>query len=139
MLGPDVTADNHARADYSPIKSWARESLAFEVVSERDKVEIICTGEGLEKRIRFSRDGAIEVSWTWDTAGNNEGVHFATEISLFRPLEIEATPSAVKWVAPVETVAKSEKGLDRTIQGEAVTLLWEASLGAAALRIRRSR
>ena len=35
-----------------------------------------------------------------------------------------------------ETVSKSEKGLDRTVQGESVTLLWNAALGGASLRVR---
>jgi len=92
-------------------------------------------GDGLEKRIRFSERGEIEVSWTWDSSAFKPNDIFASEISLFRPLDIVASPAATTWTAPVETVSKSEKGLDRTVQGESVTLLWNASLGAATLRI----
>ena len=73
------------------------------------------------------------------TAFRGAGALFASEISLFRPLELEPAPAATRWVAPIETVAKSEKGLDRTVQGESVTLLWDAALGAATLGVRRSR
>jgi hypothetical protein len=137
ILGADVTAAQHALAVYAPLKSWARAPLDFEVIQEREAVEIVCRGVGLEKRIRFTEDGSMTVSWMWDPSAFEIGARFASEISLFRPLEIEADSDPTRWVAPVETVAKSEKGLDRTVQGESVTLLWNASLGAASLRVRR--
>ncbi len=139
ILSGDVTPVRHARADYTPVKSWARSRLDFEVIAQDDVVEIVCNGDHIEKRIRFSENGAISVSWTWDPSAFQAGARFASEISLFRPLDIEAIPAGTVWTAPVSTVSKSEKGLDRTVQGESVTLLWSAALGAAALRIRRSR
>ncbi|MBA3342593.1 MAG: DUF1926 domain-containing protein [Gemmatimonadaceae bacterium] len=136
VLGAEVTADQHARASYTPIKSWARALLEFEVIQERDAVEVVCAGDGLTKHIRFAEDGSITVSWRWNHSAFEAGTRFASEISLFHPLELEAAPTATRWVAPVETVAKSEKGLDRTVQGESVTLLWNASLGGATLGVR---
>ena len=135
FIGGDVTAERHAKADYKPVKTWARAALAFEVVESTGAIEVVCTGSGLEKRIRFTGDGEIAVSWIWDTPAIDSGARFASEISLFRPLEIET--DSILWIAPVETVSKSEKGLDRTVQGESTTALWEASLGRAELRIRR--
>jgi len=135
MLSSDLTPEKHARADYTPLKSWARSRLDFKVIELLDAVEIVCIGDRIEKRIRFSERGEIEVSWTWDSSAFKPNDIFASEISLFRPLDIVASPAATTWTAPVETVSKSEKGLDRTVQGESVTLLWNASLGAARLRI----
>jgi hypothetical protein len=139
ILGAAITPDQHARADYTPLKSWARSRLDFEVIEQKDAVEIVCTGDGLEKRIRFAEDGAITVSWTWDSSAFEPNARFASEISLFRPLDIVPIPAGTMWTAPVATVSKSEKGLDRTVQGESITLLWSATLGAAELGIRRSR
>ena len=136
ILGADVTPDRHARADYTPLKSWARSRLDFNVIEEKDAVEVVCTGDGVEKRIRFSENGEIAVSWTWDPSAFEANARFASEISLFRPLGIVGSPAATTWTAPVETVSKSEKGLDRTVQGESVTLLWNASLGGAGVRVR---
>jgi 4-alpha-glucanotransferase len=136
ILSADVTPDAHARAVYSPLESWARSRFEFDVIREEDSVEIVCSGDGLEKRIRFSENGEIGVAWTWDPSAFAASAMFASEISLFRPLEIVANPAAMTWTAPVETVSKSEKGLDRTVQGESVTLLWSSSLGAAGLRVR---
>jgi Alpha-amylase/alpha-mannosidase len=135
IISGDVTADQHARASYTPLKTWARAALAFEVIEDGGSIEVSCRSDGLEKRLSFSEDGTIDVSWTWDASAFRAGDRFASEISLFRALEIET--NAILWRAPVETVAKSEKGLDRTVQGESVTALWDASLGRAALRIRR--
>ncbi len=139
MLSTDLTAAEHASASYLPLATWARTPLDFEVIEAASTIEIACRGHGLEKRIRFSEEGSIDVLWRWDASAFQPGALFASEISLFRPLEIEATPAAMRWDAPVETVAKSEKGLDRTVQGGSVTLLWNASLGAAGLRVHRIR
>jgi Domain of unknown function (DUF1926) len=46
-----------------------------------------------------------------------------------------ATPAAEEWRFDIETVAKSERGFDRTRQGENVTLRWPVELGAAALEL----
>ena len=137
MLGADVTATGRARV-YTD-KDWARVAMAIEVIQEKDAVEIVCNGHGLTKRIRFAEDGSITVSWSWDPAAFDPASRFSSECSFFRPLEIEAVSAAAKWVTPVETVAKSEKGLDRTVQGESVTLLWTASVGSAKLVVRRIR
>ncbi len=57
-----------------------------------------------------------------------------TELSLGHPLVIEA-PRATEWRYPIETIAQSESGLDRTRQGESVTLGWPVSAGAARVTL----
>ncbi len=92
--------------------------------------EITCSGAGVEKRFQFADNGEIIVTWTWSSV-----FPFSTEISITRELDITATPSAKQSVKSVETVAKSERGFDRTVQGQSVTLEWDASLGRAEVRI----
>ena len=53
-----------------------------------------------------------------------------------RPLALTCTPAAEEWRFDIETVAKSERGFDRTRQGESVTLHWPVAAGAAALVLR---
>jgi Domain of unknown function (DUF1926) len=89
----------------------------------------------LEKHIRFDADGRIGVRWTWDPAAAEPGDRFATELSLAGPVRIAATPAAEEWRFDIETVAKSERGFDRTRQGENVTLRWPVELGAAAVEL----
>ena len=105
-----------------------RADQSFEVVGNN---EIVLKGENIEKRIRFSDRGEIDISWRWTVQ-----THFTTEISSTRPLHLEAKPEAVRSSEIVETVAKSEKGFDRTVQGESVTLWWSQAQGSAELRIR---
>ena len=93
VLGADVTAARHALASYKPLKSWARVAMAFEVIQEKDAVEIVCTGDGLTKRIRFAEDASITVSWSWDPTAFDPAARFTSECSFFRPLEIEAVAS----------------------------------------------
>lgn len=105
-----------------------RADQSFEVVGNN---QIVCRGPNVEKTLRFTEQGEITISWEWNVATG-----FTTEISSTRPLNLEANPTAESSTEPVETVAKSERGFDRTVQGEAVTLRWDAPLRAAELRIR---
>jgi hypothetical protein len=88
---------------------------------------------GLEKRIEFAPDGSISVSFQWDPSSGHPDDLFTSELSLFAPLEIRSDPAAEQWSFPIETVAKSERGLDRTRQGQSVTLRWPVHLGRAAV------
>ena len=141
IIGADVTESQYARADYEPVKNWARVSLECVGLDDNaeddnsEDVTIVCDGDGVTKLIQFSEDGSIMIRWVWDPRQFETPLRFATEISLFRPLQIETTPEAVRWVSPVETVAKSERGLDRTVQGESVTLLWNISVAMATVRL----
>jgi hypothetical protein len=100
---------------------------------------VVCTvpaGRGrLEKRIRCEADGRLAVEWRWDPDAAEPGDLFATEISLAGPARLDCTPAADEWRFPIETLAKSERGLDRTRQGESVTLRWPVELGSAAVML----
>jgi hypothetical protein len=106
-----------------------------------DGVEIRCSlpgrdgGQPLTKTFQFRRDGRLSVAYTWDATLGGERDVFAPELSLFRKLELRCEPQADMWVHPVETVAKSERGLDRTLQGESVTLRWPLAAGAARVEV----
>jgi len=63
------------------------------------------------------------------------GVVFSTEVSLSHPLELRTTPPAEAWSFPIATVAKSERGLDQTVQGESVTLRWPAAAGGVMIAV----
>ncbi len=75
----------------------------------------------------------LSYSWNPGIAGPDD--LFAPEFSLAAPLEIRPTPAPEEWRFSIETVAKSERGLDRTRQGESVTLRWPLRLGKAQVEI----
>ena len=100
---------------------------------------MVCTvpdgRERLEKRIRIDAAGRIAVRWRWDPSAAESGDLFATELSLAGPVRLACTPAADEWRFDIETLAKSERGLDRTRQGESVTLRWPVELGGAAVEL----
>jgi hypothetical protein len=89
----------------------------------------------MEKRLEFSSDGTLRVSYRWNPSLAQPGDFFTTELSLFAPLDLTSEPAADIWSFPIETVAKSERGLDRTRQGDSTTFRWPVHLERASLRI----
>ncbi|MBA3260418.1 MAG: DUF1926 domain-containing protein [Gemmatimonadales bacterium] len=139
MLPGSLILDRYAGAEYWPTVSWAGERVGVEVVRRRDAVEVVCrplAGRAeMVKRYRFESSGLLRVSYTWDPAPWAPDDWFAPEISIASPLNFECSPAAEIWRFPIETVAKSERGFDRTRQGESVTLRWPAAAGRAAVEV----
>ncbi|MBA3496699.1 MAG: DUF1926 domain-containing protein [Gemmatimonadales bacterium] len=137
ILPGGVGLEDYARGDFWAIVSWARRRCAFTVDRREGGVEVVCAapdGRGqLEKRIRFEPDGRVDVRWRWDPAAAEPGDLFGSELSLAGPVGLDCTPGAETWRFDIETVAKSERGFDRTRQGESVTLRWPVELGGAGV------
>jgi hypothetical protein len=130
LLPRGVTLEDYVGGEFWAIQSWARRRCEFTVERRAGGVEVVCTvpeGRGrLEKRIRCEADGRL-------AEAAEPGDLFATEISLAGPVRLDCTPAPDEWRFPIETLAKSERGLDRTRQGESVTLRWPVELGSAAV------
>jgi hypothetical protein len=123
------------------VRSWARSPAHFQIAAAEHAVEVRLSfhadGAPLLKIVRIAADGRLNVSYEWGAVadGDTEGAVFAPELSLFRPLALRFDPEPEVWTFPVETVAKSERGLDRTRQGESVTPRWPLHLGRAHLEL----
>jgi hypothetical protein len=142
VLPHGLRYDEYALGDYWPTKSWARTTCQFTIEPAEDTVEIMCTFPGVEgagasltKRLRFARDGSLSVDYRWDKGLSAPADLFAVELSLFGGLEVRTDPPAERWTYPIETVAKSERGFDRTRQGDSLTLRWKMEVGAAMVRL----
>jgi hypothetical protein len=142
VLPSGLTLEQYAAGDYWPTRSWAQSPCTFAIQREHDSIAVVCSfrepGAGektLEKRVGFTADGSLTVSYRWDPSIGQPDDLFAPEISLFAPLEIRAEPEADVWTFAIETVAKSERGLDRTKQGNSVTLRWPLHLGHATVQL----
>ena len=136
VLPQGLTLEQYAAGGYRPARSWAQSHCNFSIDQQHDTVAITCTfGEGMEKRMEFAADGNLAVSYQWDPALGQPHDLFATELSLSAPLEVRSDPAADVWTHPIETVAKSERGLDRTTQGQSVTLRWPVHLGRSAVQL----
>lgn len=139
VLPRGVTLDEYVRGDYWSVASWARRPLAYVVERQGEAVEVVCSdaesAPRFRKRLRFAPDGRLSVRWVWDAAVGDPDDLFVTEISIAGPVKLGCSPAAEEWRFPIETVAKSERGLDRTRQGESVTLRWPVRLGAAEVTL----
>jgi alpha-amylase len=117
------------------LHSWASSRLGVSVSREADEVVVLlASSNGFGKSLRFSPDGNVRVSYRWDPSRAPDGV-FVSELSFGHPAAVTAWPGAEPVIYPIETVAKSERGFDRTRQGECHTFYWPASLGQATLEL----
>ena len=55
--------------------------------------------------------------------------------SLARDVDREYLPFVNEWRSMITTVAKSERGLEETVQGLSITPRWPVHAGAAELRL----
>ena len=139
ILAATVDREDFINGTVPVLRSWARERL-METWDVRAKgVEIRLGTPGYRKTVRIDADGTLHCAWEWEaSAGGEQGGWFSSELSVAEPVEITA-PGAERWDYPIETVAKSERGFDRTIQGQAIVLNWPLSAGKASLTLRRQR
>lgn len=139
LLEGKTSPEMYARADYTPRRTWEAEPLVVENIAAGDRVQLaLAAADGsLRKSLEFTIDGGVTARYEWHAPAGTADT-FAVELSLFRPLVITTNPAAEQWRHPVETVSKSERGLDRTVQGESVTLRWPASLGRASITLARA-
>jgi hypothetical protein len=147
VLPAGLTRALYERAEYVPLHSWAAAPLHRSIEGGDTWVEIVLVAPQLasgaptfEKRVRVHNDGRMEARYSWDPAAYPADAYFGPELSSTRPegaalgVEFSPAPAAV-WEYAIETVSKSEQGLDRTVQGYAVTPLWPATLGQACIHL----
>jgi hypothetical protein len=142
VLPRGLGLEQYAAGGYVPVHTWAQAPCSFTIRRAAEQVEIVCSFSGpsgaaktLEKRLTFARHGGLTVAYRWDPSIGEPDDLFAPEVSLYAALEFRAEPSADIWTFPIETVAKSERGFDRTRQGESVTLRWPVQAGEAVVEI----
>ena len=137
VLADALGKDAYTRGEYQPLASWARTPFTADVLHQGGAVEIACrpAAVGFEKRLRFTAAGQLTVAYRWDPAALPTGACFAPEISLAHPLELRCTPVTDVWSFPITTVAKSERGLDETVQGLSLTPRWPVALGEARVEL----
>jgi alpha-amylase/alpha-mannosidase (GH57 family) len=136
ILAADTAQEAYAAGRYTPLRTWARAPLRRRIEARAGALDVVLEGEGLEKRIRIAAEGLLTVSYRWETAGVPADARFAPELSLAAALDLAVEPPGEVWRFPIETVAKSERGLERTVQGWSVTPLWPAVAGAGSVELR---
>ena len=137
VLPASLSLEDYASADFTPLYSWARRPFSVRTSTNPQglTVELATTGPRLEKRYQLGAAGDLVVSFTWDPAPFPPDAVFTTELSLARQVELRSTPAAELWTHPIATRAKSERGLEETVQGQSVTLRWPVGAGHAAVQL----
>jgi hypothetical protein len=142
VLPSGLAFEPYATGDYWPVRTWAHAPCNFTIQRAAEQVEIVCSFPGtagpatvLEKRLAFAPDGGLTVAYRWDRSVGEPDDLFAPELSLYAALDLRTEPAPDTWAFPIETVAKSERGFDRTRQGDSLTLRWPVRLGEAAVTI----
>lgn len=134
VLAASVTMDAWQRGEYQPLASIAGQRMQNRVRVTEDTVivDLDIPAGSMTKRLTFRANGSIRAEFTWDVNNFPVGAWFTTEISTSRPIHL-AVNEATVWEHPIETVAKSERGLDHTLQGTAYLVRWPVSMGSAAV------
>jgi hypothetical protein len=132
VIAQGVANDTYAGANYHPLASWARARCSADARRVGDDVIVRCEVASFVVEWRFNPDGLAAARFRWTFAAA-EPAWFAPEFSLAAPLGCETPGSAELWRYPIETFTKSERGMDRIVQGESVTPLYDARAGEAVI------
>lgn len=132
LLAGEPDATRLASGAVEAVQDWATEPFVADIEHQADGVTVRLQAEGLAKEYRFRADGTVELTLSWTPAAS--GTWFITELSL-APVQALSHDADREWRYDIETVAKSEKGLDRTIQGTAVVLGWRGETGSGRVMV----
>jgi hypothetical protein len=136
-----VTLERYQSGEFDTVVSWAHTPFDATVETSPPAVEVVLRAQGetsLEKRITFGLAGELTVSYRWDAAAFPRDAFFSPEISVAAKVELELSPPTEVWSFPVATVARSERGLEETVQGYSYTPRWPAQSGEARATLRLS-
>jgi hypothetical protein len=134
VIDRHVTEEQYAAAEYVPVRSWAR--CAFDVrMASRSADALVLAGEGdgLAIRLTVHDTGALVYEVDWSRTTLPAGARVAVECSLGARTAVSASCDAATdcWRYDVVSRAKSERGLETTVQGRAVVFVLAATaLGA---------
>ena len=85
--------------------------------------------------VTIAADGSITCDVNWRALALPVGNLLAVEVSLGArtATRVVCREAVARWHSPIESIAKSERGLERTVQGRALLFLIPAALGQATI------
>lgn len=139
IVDASITEQSWRDARYIPIRNFASAEMIGSVVSRDEQtVSVLCTTNGFESTVHVHAGGDVEFEYKWESVGLPIDALVAVEVSLspLVPLEPACEGARISWHAPIETLAKSERGLERTVQGHATLFLVPVSQLGTSLKFR---
>ncbi len=137
-IAPDVTAEQYEAAEYVPVATWTGTAFASAArESDGERVVLAFTGDGLALELTVHADGALAWTADWRDAALAENVRLAIEVSLSARTSVIVTCEEAEhvWRYDIVTRAKSERGLETTVQGRAVVCVVPAGAGTATVSL----
>ena len=137
ILSGAVTQEAYLLGDFTPLTSMSRVPMTAQVdVGPESVVVSLRSPDNLiAKRLTFFPDGSVRAKFSWDSSAYSDQAWFTSEVSLSRPFTLSTEPKADVWQHPIETVAKSERGLDRTLQGTSYLIRWPVRAGSGEVEL----
>ncbi|MEO7522239.1 MAG: alpha-amylase/4-alpha-glucanotransferase domain-containing protein [Gemmatimonas sp.] len=125
-------------AAYTPLRSFTRSPLSAATPEvSASEVRIAMSGNGIDAglliSVRVRANGEITYDIDWRALALAPGALVALEASLGArtAVTVACDDASTRWESPIESVAKSERGLERTVQGKAVLMLVPVAKGHA--------
>lgn len=133
-----ATEVEYIAAEYVPVQSWTQ--CAFDVrVASRSAtaLELVGEADGLAIALTVHESGALTYRLDWSRAALPTGSRVAIECSLGARASVEATCADATdcWRYDIVSRAKSERGLETTVQGRAVVFVCSASITRATIEL----
>lgn len=140
VLSGKTTQLEVERSAYKPLHSWTTARFTAREAVHSDVVQVALTTSDsiprLSKNIIVTPDGHLNVEFEWDASRFSADDVFTSELSFSQFPPTVASEDGTIWWYPIETVAKSERGLDRTRQGMTAMVRWPVARGRGTLQIR---
>ena len=164
VVSQALTPEAWQQRAFEPVHDWARAradvctpaTTPYAPDGESLTLELRFDGPGsLEQTLEFTARGEVELRYAWDPAAFPPQAWFAVELSLARevPLHFDEAPGAAHdaahdvgpgaasgagpsaiWRYDIGTEARSERGIERVVQGVSLTPVWPVAAGRCALR-----
>lgn len=133
-----VTATEYASARHEPIRAWHDTMFICDVSRQSpDDIAAHCTSPEVDITIGVHANGSLSWSADWSRADLPDDAVIAVELSHAPLLRLNVAHAGDTlgdpWRYPIETLAKSERGLERTVQG--IAQVWRAPVRAQRLTL----
>lgn len=138
IVEASLTEEAWNRADYLPVENFATHRLHADLVFHQpDAVQMVMRDEQYSCHLTVHANGALHFDITWTSLGMPVDAQCAIELSLAPRIRVTADcdEARVTWRMPIESMAKSERGLEHTVQGQAMLFLVPVAVQQAHVRI----
>lgn len=131
VVSASLTREDLESCNYTPLASFSGTRMNTSERLEEDSVvvDMAATDGTLTKSLAAFRDGRLSVTFGWEPGQWPPDSWFISELSFSEKPIVEVSAGGDVWEYEIETVAKSERGLDRTRQGTCCVVRFPIALG----------